>query len=615
MATYLSNFTDEQKRQAIAGGTALGSLNVPGLSGYKAENNTTLQTLPTTQTTQPTQKVKPVTSLSTTSGKNTYQGLVDQLNKIKEGLATLETTEEAPQTNKIPTATFTNAQGQTAIYNQAQLNDPQIQQMLRSGGFVMSSTEGPTLEAGELSGADRQIENLANEIKNYNVENDPAFASKAKEISDKYARMKEEMKQVNYQREKAVQTLGFRYGTTQYGGGVQMGIEGEELNQANQRLRDIDIAEQTEINAAREAMMTGKYATFYKTMEALEKTRTAKKEALETYNKTIGENLKKIEEQRRMVQRDSAIAELINSGYTETADVMELLNNMGGSFTAKEVEESLKALTGDKNANLDKFSGDVRDFLMLKQQFPEMLPEGIDNPFKYKQYMTQATKTLSSTGSGAIGAPFISGAGRGTPNTLSLSDPDTIRSLPVSTITKAVMSGMAKVKDLTPTDKAKVLSEMYEVGFNPNNYIINKLNGLIALYAAIPEEKKGPVEAYIKPQYFLQDPTIDAFTSAREVLTREIARLNDVGMLSDQDVASYSRAMPARSDASLANTIAKVAGLTQSITQQSVPQNSGQSGTLKDGRQFIISYDGKSLLDPQTGRPLLDNKTGEPLEI
>jgi hypothetical protein len=196
-----------------------------------------------------------------------------------------------------------------------------------------------------------------------------------------------------------------------------------------------------------------------------------------------------------------------------------------------------------------------------------------------------------------------------------LSDANYIKTLPVSTLTKAVMSGMAKVKELTPTDKAKVLSEMYEVGFNPNNYIVNKLNGLIALYAAIPENEKGPIEAYIKPQYFLQDPKIDTFTSAREVLTREIARLNDVGMLSDQDVASYARAMPARSDATLANTISKVAGLTQTITQQAVSENVGKSGTLKDGRQFIVSYDGKSLLDPATGKPLLDPKSKEPLEL
>jgi hypothetical protein len=58
----------------------------------------------------------------------------------------------------------------------------------------MSATDGPTLQAGALTQADRQIDNLSSKITTYNVESDPAYLSMANQIKGKYERLKEETK-------------------------------------------------------------------------------------------------------------------------------------------------------------------------------------------------------------------------------------------------------------------------------------------------------------------------------------------------------------------------------------------------------------------------------------
>jgi len=265
-----------------------------------------------------------ISSLSTKSGKETLTDLKSKLNAYSP--VTTPTT-ETPTPAKVPVATFTNTSGQEAVYTQDQLNDVNVQNQLKSGGYVMSKTEGPTQLAGEKTVAEQQIENLANQISTYNVDQDPAYAAKATEIKNKYAKLKEEMKQTNYQRAQSLQTLGFRYGTTQYGGGVQTGIESSELTQANQRLSDINSQEQSELANAKEAIRTGKYTEMYKAMDAFEKVRTMKKEALDEYNKAIGDKLKAVQEANAEAQKkvNEILIEAGKNGAPK--DVLDAINN------------------------------------------------------------------------------------------------------------------------------------------------------------------------------------------------------------------------------------------------------------------------------------------------
>jgi len=222
------------------------------------------------------------------------------------------------------------------------------------------------------------------------------------------------------------------------------------------------------------------------------------------------------------------------------------------------------------------------------------------------QEQLAAAKRENATAGGAGGGPVSSVTlddGTTVPIAeLDISDPSQIDALPVSDLTKSVISGFAKTKDLTPTQKGQVAQELYKVGFNPNSYINNKLSTLVQEWAAVPEGSKGLLgglkfwERYTKPE-------VASFESNLQILTREIARLNDVGVLSDQDVKSYAEAMPSRIDASLPVVLSKASGISSAATGKKAA-NVGKTVVLADGRTAVVGLDGETLIDPRTGKPL-----------
>jgi hypothetical protein len=195
----------------------------------------------------------------------------------------------------------------------------------------------------------------------------------------------------------------------------------------------------------------------------------------------------------------------------------------------------------------------------------------------------------------------FSGFTSGQKGELDWENPDTIDSLPISTITKAVMSGTGSVKDLTPTLKAQVLSEMYSVGYNPGQVVGNKLNQLVDLWEAMPSDQKGLLQG-AKFWASKTVPEVGQFESAKTLLTRQIARLYDVGVLSDMDVKNYKDAMPSRYDSGIDVVKAKVAGITQASTgKKSADQyTEGMQAELDDGR--IATYRGGKWVDDFTGQ-------------
>lgn len=181
-------------------------------------------------------------------------------------------------------------------------------------------------------------------------------------------------------------------------------------------------------------------------------------------------------------------------------------------------------------------------------------------------------------------------------------DPQQVDALPVEDITKAVIQGFIKTKELTPTQKAAVAEDLQAINFNPNQYILKKMNGLVESWAAVPESSRG----YVEGLKFWESKTNDSvarFESQKTLLTREIARLFDVGVLSDQDVQAYKDAMPSRRDSSIEVVLNKAAGIAGAAAGTN-PDNVGKTVQLGDGRSAIVGVDGNTLIDPVTGKPL-----------
>lgn len=139
-----------------------------------------------------------------------------------------------------------------------------------------------------------------------------------------------------------------------------------------------------------------------------------------------------------------------------------------------------------------------------------------------------------------------------------------IDALPVSDLTKSIIGGYGDVKSLTPTDRAKVQSELYAIGFNPYEQINRKLDGLVNDWISVDEKAKGVFQGRL-PFVTSVSPTAAKFESNKQLLTREIARLRDVGVLSDQDVASYRDALPSRSDRNIDVVRAKIQGVKNAL--------------------------------------------------
>ena len=163
----------------------------------------------------------------------------------------------------------------------------------------------------------------------------------------------------------------------------------------------------------------------------------------------------------------------------------------------------------------------------------------------------QATR-LASGGTSAETSGVVPSSG------IDFDNPEAVAKLPISDITKAIVSGLGSVKELTPTDKSKVISELYKIGFDPKQHLFDKLQNLASLYDGLPSSMKGLVQGYIPSAW---NAKASEFESARTLLVRKIARLNDVGVLSDQDVASYNAALPARTDRNTEVVKAKVKGI------------------------------------------------------
>ena len=163
----------------------------------------------------------------------------------------------------------------------------------------------------------------------------------------------------------------------------------------------------------------------------------------------------------------------------------------------------------------------------------------------------------------------------------SFNTPQDIAELPISDLTKSVIAGYGDVKSLSPTDKALVQTELYRVGFNPYEQINRKLDALFETYKLVNTGATGLLGGFTPARF---SATAKRFESEKQLLTREIARLRDVGVLSDQDVASYKQALPSRTDRNIEVAEAAIEGVKASLGSGLVGQ---KTGTIKIGGRDV----------------------------
>lgn len=278
-------------------------------------------------------------------------------------------------------ATYINGNEQEITLSESQLKDPKTKSYLKNNGYDLLKSDFAVDLESDVNNLDSQIEDLTNDFNSYNVNDDPEYQAEAQQIRQKYDKLRTQTQKTNASRKNALTTLGIRGGTAEFAGAIQIGIEGEELNQANQRLADIESEEASTLSSLRSAYKEGKWTEFSRKTASLEKIREKKADALKTYNETLSEKIKTLQETERQSTRDNTIASLIQQGVTDPVSLLDYLNydeigNQVGDFTAKEVADTLENLSKGAGMTADKLTGEVKNYFVLKD-IPGALPSSI----------------------------------------------------------------------------------------------------------------------------------------------------------------------------------------------------------------------------------------------
>lgn len=302
----------------------------------------------------------------------------------QQATTALETTQKEPEENKENTYTFDEAvelwgKDFTGLRrNEDGTFTPDETALSRLGIEGLETDEGNTLEQA-VANVNDQIESFVNDLTTYNVDDDLAYKDAAANIRAKYEKMRQEMIKINKSREQAYEALGYSSGMAQYAGSTIMGVMGEELNQANERLAEISRQESEAISAARSAYQKGKYEEFNTKINALDVIRDNKAQELENYNAKLAEAIKAQQEQAKFeldvfkaqtdrmklegvdptiqASRDTAVASLYAQGITDPVQMLSYLNydeqgNMIGDFTLEQISDSLGFITGGKTQDI-----------------------------------------------------------------------------------------------------------------------------------------------------------------------------------------------------------------------------------------------------------------------
>ncbi len=345
--------------------------------------------------------------------------------------------------------------------------------------------------------------------------------------------------------------------------------------------------------------------------EDIDRAVNARIQAFELENAAIEQEITRLEgidsreAENRKVQLEVALGErnrLIEQSIADERQKLEFLSEAAANGADQGTLDAIRRAASPSEAGLlaGPFIGRIErvqalEGLRLRQEELNLARDKFES-----ESQTFGSGTITTAdGQKAV----VSADGTVTPiSQIDFNDPEQVDALPVSSITKSVMQGFVKTKDLTPTQREVVASELQQIGFNPNTYVVNKLNSLVETWSQIPESSRGYVEG-LKFWESKTNPEVATFESQRQLLTREIARLFDVGVLSDQDVAAYNDAMPSRRDGSIDVVLSKAAGIAGAASGTN-PQNAGKRIRLQDGREAIVGADGDTLLDPSTGKPL-----------
>ena len=366
-------------------------------------------------------------------------------------------------------------------------------------GNVIGGTKVPTKQEEALDATYTQQQALIDQMR---TTLDAQTKRQIDNISAQFAIRKQQQAEIDRRQKEGIQQSLLMGGSSRYAQLSSAGIIATKENASLMNIAQLDAQEKELINAALAAQESGDFKLLEKKLELAdgkrkEKTAEATKlsEAIAAENTRLKEEKVKMDEAQRIQGIGDFVSDSLSSGITDINEIYRQARISGMATNSEEVNKALQNLYPEKKESpknlLENLSIDFRDFDYLSN-LPNRggLPESITTPIQYVKYKKQVEQDIkNSANQPTPDGTTPADSPRGTPTEIDLSDLSQIDKLPVSDLTKAAIGGFIKIKELTPTDKSKVASELFKIGFNPNQYVIKKLEGLVAMYANMPENK------------------------------------------------------------------------------------------------------------------------------
>lgn len=166
------------------------------------------------------------------------------------------------------------------------------------------------------------------------------------------------------------------------------GVMGEKEKADLMGIAALDAEEKSLIAQATAAQDTKDYQRLDRILGLVETKRNEKMAAAQKINDEIAAENKKSREQLKQSTRDNAVAGLLSQGVSDANQILNYLNyddsgNQIGDFTAKEVADAIKNLTGETSTA--KVSQDVNDFNYFKTN--KLLPDSITSLPPAEQFL------------------------------------------------------------------------------------------------------------------------------------------------------------------------------------------------------------------------------------
>jgi hypothetical protein len=370
-------------------------------------------------------------------------------------------------------AYFTNEMGQEAEYTQEQLNDPAIQNFLKNNGYVLAKSDGVNVSSDFTTNAKRdalkesndQIESLTRDFLSYNVDQDPDFQAQAQSITQKYSKLQDDMMKLNEQRAKSLQTLGMRYGTTQYAGGIQSSIEGEELTQANRRLSDITTQESDALSSARLAFKEGKYTDFSNQVDALQTIRNNKAEELKNYTTAITKLNDKIAEDLKNEKQQAFEREQFDFEVYKYENDAQIALEKAKADEAKAIAEGRKPMVVAPGSSLyDPETGEFMGSAPEKPEKGEIIKGDNGEIFRYDPNTNEMTLLYKSAEDAGISETAMNWA-------------------------IAIQNGSASLKDITGEGSTELKGQILSLNLPPKQEDLTKVQTKVSEIEALKNHK------------------------------------------------------------------------------------------------------------------------------